>query len=511
MTTDLSPAAAADVEEFDLGWIEGGADPKMLKIHANVRVDPRVAGDAEFLASIARRGVRTPISAFRNDAGELVVLRGQRRTLAAVMAGRSRVPVVVEPEPDEASRLEDQVMENDQRAGLVAAEHAAAYQQMEMLGFGADEIALRLSTRPEKVRAGLAVAKSPTAVAAVASLPGLDDLLRGAVFAEFADDKEALHQLTLAARTGAWDHTVQRMRDNRRAERERKAAEDELAATGVKVLRGQARIGTYGSSGTVRRLTSIRAKSGSTAAMQARNHTKCKGHAAYIEMQYGGRDENNNQRHTPQVVYVCTNPSKNGHELFDSLSHVGKTKAADLEPEEREAQRAERVKVKTNNAAMVSATSVRLRFVQSLLDRKKLPAGAGQIMAAAVFRDRDKIRFSYERGCVLAHQLFGFENGPWHSAAEGFVALGDAVSDARGQMLALVVILAAYEDNISKDCWRVKDGGRNRYLKFLASIGYELSHVEEMAAGLREVVNVADLGETVADVDEAPEPVEDPA
>jgi len=72
-------------------------DPRTLVLEANVRVDARL--DKQFVASIRDRGVLVPIVAHRAG-GELRVLYGQRRTLAAVEAGRATVPVYVVDVPD---------------------------------------------------------------------------------------------------------------------------------------------------------------------------------------------------------------------------------------------------------------------------------------------------------------------------------------------------------------------------------------------------------------------------
>jgi ParB family transcriptional regulator, chromosome partitioning protein len=499
----LSPTAdpvEIDSTGFDFEFVPGGVDPKTLKIHSNVRIDPRVKEDAEFLASVRDRGVRTAISAYRDAGGELVVLRGQRRTLAAVLTGRPRVPVLIEPEPDEATRLSDQVIENDQRVELRAAEHVAAYEQMEALGFTAEQIAERLATKPEQVRAGLSVARSPKAAQAIAAMPEEVDLFRGAVFAEFADDPQALGQLEVAARRGGWDHTVQRMRDARALKMARAAKEAELKEQGFYVLVGVDYVSHYDAK--IRPVDRIwdpapvasGKKKGEKRRYTAAKHQKeCKGHAVYADSKYLGRDDNGGQQYDFDVVHVCRDVVKHKHDLAEPvLSGSGKTKLADMEPDEAAKERAERRKVKANNAAMRSATELRVKFVAALANRKKLPVGAGKMMAAAAFRDRDKLRFSLERGSRAAHTMFGLPPQDYRTH-DDFVKLADDVSDVRGELMALVVLLAAYEDNMGDDCWRVQDGGRNRYLLFLKSCGYELSPVEEMAAGLRDVVNVETL------------------
>lgn len=502
----LSPASTdpAVDEEFPFEFVKGGVDPRTLKIHKNVRLDPRIKEDREFLDSIRRRGVRTPIAAYRDAAGDLHVLRGQRRTLGAVLVGRQRVQVVVEPEPTEAERIADQVVENDQRAGLVAAEHAAAFEEMTLLGLSADDIAAMAATPLPKVAAGLAVAKSEKAVAAVAAFPNID-LFKAAAFAEFAEVPDALSQLERAAKHGTnWDHTVQTLRDTAKLKAAREAKEAELKEAGYRVLVGLDYVPFYDpkirpveriwddelvktgkNKGSKRKLTVAKHKAG------------CKGHAVYADSKYLGRGEDGLQNYDFEVVHVCADVGKYKHDLVEGVTGSSKVKLDDMDPDKAARERAERRKVKANNASMRSATTLRLQFVASLLDRKKLPAGAGKMMAAAVFRDRDKTRFAIERGSRVAHRLFGLPPQDYRTH-EDFAALSDDVSDLRGELISLVLLLSGYEDNMGDDSWRIKDGGRHRYLKFLQSCGYELSPVEQMAAGLREVANVETLQEALA-------------
>lgn len=108
-------------------------DPGRLVVGANVRQTARLG--KRFVQSIRERGVLEPIVAYRDAAGDLVVLRGQRRTLGAVEAKRREVPVMVIAEPVDVDRVTDQVSENDHREGLTVAERVDAYEQ---LGCSAD-------------------------------------------------------------------------------------------------------------------------------------------------------------------------------------------------------------------------------------------------------------------------------------------------------------------------------------------------------------------------------------
>lgn len=56
----------------------------------------------------------------------------------------------------------------------------------------------------------------------------------------------------------------------------------------------------------------------------------------------------------------------------------------------------------------------------------------------------------------------------------------DAATDARATVLALVVVLCAYEQSTSVQTWRRPDGEIRRYFAFLAANGYECADVEKL-------------------------------
>ncbi|WP_041759947.1 ParB/RepB/Spo0J family partition protein [Pseudonocardia dioxanivorans] len=141
-------------------------DPATLIFAANVRVDARL--DAGFVNSIREQGVLQSIVAHRTGEGGLVVRFGHRRTLAAIEAGRASVPVYVLTHTAEGTegadkagdvmRVVEQLAENHHRAGLTAAEDAAAFHQLEAFGLSPAQIVKRTHRSKADVTAGLAVA-----------------------------------------------------------------------------------------------------------------------------------------------------------------------------------------------------------------------------------------------------------------------------------------------------------------------------------------------------------------
>jgi ParB family chromosome partitioning protein len=193
-------------------------DPATLVVSANVRADAGL--DKQFVASVKDQGVLVPIVARRGEDGQLHVQLGQRRTLAAVEAGRPLVPVYVVDIPDdgkagEVVRIVRQIIENDHRQGLRDADRVHAHQQLALLGLSAGQIARRTRAGVRRVKASLAVAGSELVAAAMDRFDLT--LAQAEVLAEFDDDPEAVKALTVTARQDPdqFGHVAQRLRDDR--------------------------------------------------------------------------------------------------------------------------------------------------------------------------------------------------------------------------------------------------------------------------------------------------------
>ena len=128
-------------------------------IHAN-RQQPRKHFEEEQLAelrdSICQFGILQPLILRREDDGTYMIIAGERRFRAAVMAGLSKVPALVrEASEEEAGMIA--LVENIQRENLGYIEEAKAYQAlMEAYQIPQQELAKRLgknqSTISNKIR-----------------------------------------------------------------------------------------------------------------------------------------------------------------------------------------------------------------------------------------------------------------------------------------------------------------------------------------------------------------------
>ena len=150
-----------------------------------------------------------------------------------------------------------------------------------------------------------------------------------------------------------------------------------------------------------------------------------------------------------------------------------------------------------NNAAWRSATQVRSGWLRGFLHRKTAPKGSAAFVADALARGDHALRRAFERNHPLAHDLLGVEPAQtgWGTRPHNLSRAVEQASEARAQMIALAVALAACEDAADVGSWRPNDPGTRRYLAFLHAHGYPLSEVEARTLA-------ADKGNTGAERDD---------
>jgi len=157
--------SARRVEDLPLDWIL--ADPE----------NPRRVFDEKELddlaASIAARGVLQPIIvAPKNGDGLHVIRVGERRFRASRLAGRETIPAIVMAVVNRADTLADQIVENDQRAGLTPHDLATGIERMLAAGVTQAEIARALGRSKQFVSLYAACADmAPWLRAAIDQMP----------------------------------------------------------------------------------------------------------------------------------------------------------------------------------------------------------------------------------------------------------------------------------------------------------------------------------------------------
>lgn len=435
-------------------------DPRTLLIEANVRAQAHL--DAQFLASLREHGVLMPVLVQRTAEG-LHVRAGQRRTLGAIEADLATIPArIVEGDEDQARRILEQMAENDDRRDMNDTDRAAAYQQLALLGVSAEKIARKRGVTKETVQAGITVAGSAAATAAL----GEHDLTleEAALFAEFEDDKEAT--ATLARNVGrSWGglaHTAQRIRDQRAEAAAVAMVTQSLTEQGVRII---ARASGYYDKPTYKEVGTLRNK-GEKAALSPTTHAACPGHAAYID-----------KDGAPVAVFVCTDPKANSH-LKIAEAHDPNQEKAPVEEKARAARR----EVIENNKAWRSAEVVRREWLASFAARKTAPKGAAEFVVRFLASDVYLLSKAAEKRHALAAQWLGLKlvSGQYGPPRADFDALTAKASTARAQVITLVLILAAIEENTGTHTWRQPGARTTEYFQTIETWGYTLSEVEQI-------------------------------
>lgn len=438
--------------------------PGELVWRLNVRTE--VDDDPQFAASIRELGVLQPIVAYVNTEARLQVLMGQRRAYFAHQQGLPWVPVVLVAPPFDVDRLVDQLVENHHRAPITLADQAAAVLQLTLHGVTVDEIARRTSRRRVDVNAVLAVAASPAATAAAAVAPV--DLEQAAAIAEVDNDPAAVEQLTAAARQGrgAFEHQLQRVRDERRDREDKARVLAEIRAAGVTA------IDRLDWSAGVRPLDGL--------GISPSKHRRCPGHAAYPT----GTQRNVDGHWSMEwgIGYVCTQPKLHR-----------KTTDGEVTLDD-EAARAARAEVIEGNKQWRAAEQVRRRWLREFARRQRAPLAADAFIAQALLRADECIRRALDNRHVLLRELLAPEEQPVTAADEldQLVARVEDMPQRLVRVLTVATLLAAWEATTDVHCWRDRHDGSalmNRvgghrgvdtfYMGWFRRFGYEPSEIEQ--------------------------------
>ena len=482
-------------------------DPKDLLTDKNVRLDPQL--DAAFKASVKENGVLQPVIAVQTADGRIRVRMGHRRTLAAA-AAKIKVPVLIigqagDDKAEDAARIIAQFEENTKRAALTTRETAGAVQDLLDLGVTDAHLRRKTGLSKEQVTAARTVAKSACALDIADTLQSLT-LEQAAVLAEFDDDGEALAALADGSGRGQFDHVAQQLRESAEERAQKKQLLEELAAAGVTILENP----LYN-----QQLNYLLNEAGEE--LTAGNHAGCPGHAAWISRQpvrvaaaaalgsgigmdadgldedaYADEDEDGDEdgvaaepewRHMWLPNYVCTDPAGNGHK--DRWGRSGGAKKPETD-EEKEAASAERRAVLDGNKAWRAAEKVRRRWLQEFLTRNIPPDGSIRITMRALAAEDFELRRAMEQGHQLGARLLGLEPNRYGGSRAEVAAMIDGASDSRAQVIALGLVLAAHEENLTVQTWRYPTGATTaaRYLDLLAGWGYGLSDIESKVADL---------------------------
>lgn len=496
--TIQTPADTATVEASEAVQAEEFLylDPAAIIIGTNVRTDLR-PDHKEFRKSIKERGVLEAVTVYRNEDGQYALLRGQRRTVTAAEVGTPTglIPARVVPQPADADRIGDQMVENIHRAGMREAEIVAGVEQLALLGVSAAQIAKRTSIDRPTVNAALVVTKADQSRNRLDS--GDLTLEEAAIFAEFEHDPEAVERLENAKRwRRSLAHEAQRLRDEA-AEREADAAEVErLRAEGLPVLSAE----EVEEADEVLRIERLVTEDGEPLPEEewpnvpgARVHVVKEW--VYPEDEYdeesedGDESEDEASEHYQQYVpvWVVTDLAASGLRRRGVSGSTSADSSDEGESEEQaEARREERRRVIANNKAWASAETVRREWLATFVARKTAPKGAEALICEAVVTGHHSLSKAMDHRHPMLFTLLGVDRptgyyGAGHDECHKIATRASTPKAATRTTLAAVI--AAWEATTGKHSWRNPTAWDARVLGALVEWGYQPSEVERILLG----------------------------
>ena len=428
-----------------------------------------------FLASIQENGVLVPLRITTSADGTFCIIDGHRRLAAAIQAGLTEVPADLADHRagDEPGQYLDMWTAHRHRNSLTPIEEAdALFAAREA---GATKARIRKSTglKPPEINAALAAARlSDGTRATVEAMPhelSLEDL---AVIAEFEGDPDAVGKLLDTARWGgSLAHQAERLRQQRADQAEHERLYRELEGAGISVTPALPARGQL--------LATLRHDGED---LTAEAHAHCAGRGAFF------------RSYDPTTpVYYCADPDAHGHTYrHDAEASSSSAGATDVpgpvrEPDPSPPDAARRLVIQ-GNKAWKAAAQVRKRWLATnLFPRRTVPREAAQFVARQLLTMPDPLRsgLATAHDRVLFTELTGQPADKWEQAC-------DTAATARLPLVMLAPIVTAYEQAMTegegKNTWRpdryspCPPSEAGCYLAFLASLGYQLSDIEQAVA-----------------------------
>lgn len=465
--------------------------PAAIIIGTNVRTDLR-ADHKEFRKSIKERGVLEAVTVYRNEDCQYVLLRGQRRTVTAAEVGTPTglLPARVVPQPADADRIGDQMVENIHRAGMREAEIVAGVEQLALLGVSAAQIAKRTSIDRPTVNAALVVTKADQSRNRLDS--GDLTLEEAAIFAEFEHDPEAVERLENAKRwRRSLAHEAQRLRDEA-AEREADAAEVErLRAEGLPILSAE----EVAEADEVLRIERLVTEDGES--LPEEEWPNVPGARVQVVKEWVYPEDEDDEEHEDDEpaepyqqyvpVWVVTDLDASGlRRRGGGSSSTASADEGGESEEEAEARREERRRVIANNKAWASAETVRREWLTGFVARKTAPKGAEALICEAVVTGHHSLSKAMDHRHPMLFTLLGIDvptgyYGAGHDECHKIATKASAPKAAT--MTTLAAVVAAWEATTGKHSWRNPTAWDARVLGALVEWGYQPSEVERILLG----------------------------
>ncbi|RJO77704.1 hypothetical protein D5S18_08210 [Nocardia panacis] len=540
-TTDTTNPSTDDPRvASDTAALAVRMNPADLVIDANVRQNFDLDAHPEVRDSIRELGVKTPITAFREADGRIVVTNGQIRTLIALELGLDLVPVWIEPAPDaptkqrRIARITEQINVNDRCIPLTIGDRAAGIAEMLDLGMSVTRVSKAVQERDlDKIRL---YGKAGQSATACRLLDGEQlDLGMAAVIAEYdnAGDAEAIERL-LATPRSSFKYQAARIANERSHARELFATALTYASHGFALLTTEPydsdpcefipAEGLRTAAGHEIDSEALHQDPTRWAVYLERNDlphmvdrktgehvdhkkidwsTRHHPDAAPAEGLHHADSVEQGYEWTPYFYLPVHEFDAGGYQIptepteIDTETEPSETTGATppvpaIDPEEarRAAEQAKATREQAEREAKQvehrrrglrkqsdAATDARCEFVQTYLTRNTAPPSAARFILEAISASKPILLDDYQ-GIRTALKLLGIEG--WRNELEA-AALN--CKPARCMVILLGLVFGYYESRIGADSWGHRDSGTARYLHYLAELGHHLMPVEQAAAG----------------------------
>jgi ParB family transcriptional regulator, chromosome partitioning protein len=449
---------------------------RLLAAHpGNVRQGLRL--DPEFLASIAEAGVLVPLRITRTGDGTYIIIDGHRRFAAAVKAGQSEVPydLAADRADDPAAQYLDMVNINQRHLHLAPIEEAGALFAASQAGASKTRIRKTTGLGKDYVSAALTAGQlSGETRLKTEACYGLS-LEQYALLHEFEDDPAVVDRLLEAFSRGeSGQHTAERIRAERAAEAEREQVLSRYRENGYQIT-GSLPQGAMPVQGLL--------QDGEELTPEA--HAACPGRGIVF---YSWDPDH--------PVHYCTDPAASGHVSRYASSATVPPAPGDPDEMPQNGTQSQPAPVPApesgpshrfiveGNRAWVAATAVRRRWLQALFARRNAPKEVPLFVASQLLA----------MPAPLREVLTSAPHRTMFSELAGHVDQAQLQTWTAGRLplLSLALIVTAYEEQMGGDsgkptwredryspCSRTEAGA---YLRFLASLGYELSAIEQAVA-----------------------------
>ncbi|HET9896240.1 MAG TPA: ParB/RepB/Spo0J family partition protein [Streptosporangiaceae bacterium] len=442
----------------------------------NVREDLNLT--EEFIASIAAEGVRIPLLITTGpDGTSWRVIEGHRRLAAAIKAGLGEVPCDIDPSraTDEAGQYLDMLLANSggYRSNFGQLEEAAALFAAHEAGASRTRLRKATGRTATQIKAALSAGGLPAETRARAAEANSDVTLdQIALLAEFDGDAPATDRLLQALANGyPLEHVASRIRQDRAEAAAHAELRADLQAAGIQVTDDLPEGAAW--------LTSL---THDGADLTPETHAACPGRGTTLK-----------SWDLLEPWHYCTSPAEHGHaSRWTSPATATTTETSDgtagLNASPDPSPVPDCRLVITGNKSWQAAADVRHRWLtDSLLADKSAPREAQLFLARQLLAMPDPLRsgLAAARHKPLFAKLTGRDPGQVDAEC-------DTAAAARLTVLALAPVVTAYEQAMTegdgRNTWRTDryspcpraDAGA--YLAFLASLGYQLSGIEQAVA-----------------------------